>query len=153
MEPPERIDPQGGADYLEVITKAAFQSGISWAVIESKWDGFREAFDGFDPEKVAALDDRDIDELAKDARIVRNRRKIAATVENARTLIDLEDEHGDFGAYLRSFDDFDAKSADFCKRFKFIGDFGAFYCLYVVGEDVPEYNEWRRSRGLEPLEH
>ena len=52
-----------------------------------------------------------------------------------------------------AFDDFEAKSADFCKRFKFIGDFGAFYFLYVVGEDVPEYNDWRRSRGLEPLEH
>ncbi len=153
MEPPEQIDPQGGADYLEVLTKAAFQAGVSWAVVESKWDGFRGAFKGFDPEAVAGFDEGDIDELAQDASIIRNRRKIAATVENARTIVDLEDEHGDFATYLRSQGNFEATSADVQKRFKFIGDFGAFYFLYVVGEPVPEYNDWRRSRGLEPVDH
>ena len=44
MEPPEQIDASSGADYLEVISKAVFQSGMSWAIVNNKWNGFREAF-------------------------------------------------------------------------------------------------------------
>jgi DNA-3-methyladenine glycosylase I len=77
---PERIEPQRLGDYLEVLTKAVFQSGLSWRVIEAKWVGFGEAFSGFDPRTVADLRPADVDRLAGDTRIVRNRRKIQATV-------------------------------------------------------------------------
>ena len=53
MQAPEQIAPSGPADYLEVMTKAVFQSGISWQVFEAKWHGFKEAFDSFDPERIA----------------------------------------------------------------------------------------------------
>ena len=72
---PPRIEPKKLADYLEVMTKAVFQSGMSWAVIDAKWDGFREAFEGFDPEKVASFTPEDVDRLTRDTRIVRNRKK------------------------------------------------------------------------------
>ena len=49
MEPPQQITPTKLADYLEVMTKAVFEGGINWKVIENKWPGFREAFHEFDP--------------------------------------------------------------------------------------------------------
>jgi 3-methyladenine DNA glycosylase Tag len=146
-EEPKKIRPRGLADYLEVMTKAVFQSGISWRVIETKWDGFREAFHGFDPEWVASLDPPDVDRLATDTRIVRNRRKIEATVHNAQAMVDLDREHGGFRRYLRSHDGFEETVADMRKRFKFLGDLGAYYFLYVVGEEVPAHEDWMAAHG------
>jgi 3-methyladenine DNA glycosylase Tag len=142
MEAPKQIRPKGLADYLEVMTKAAFQSGISWRVIEAKWDGFRAAFLEFDPERVAELEPPDVDRLAEDTRIVRNRKKIEATVHNAQTMLELDREYGGFRKYLRSQPDFDALVGDLKKRFKFLGDTGAYYFLWVVREPVPPHEEW-----------
>ncbi|MDP9342373.1 MAG: DNA-3-methyladenine glycosylase I [Actinomycetota bacterium] len=142
MEAPKQIRPKGLADYLEVMTKAAFQSGISWKVIEAKWSGFREAFFGFDPERVAELEPPDVDRLVTDTRIVRNRKKIEATVHNAQTMLELDREHGGFRKYLRSFPDFDALVRDMRKRFKFLGDTGSYFFLWVVREPVPPHEEW-----------
>ena len=142
MEAPAQIKPKGLADYLGVLTKAVFQSGISWRVVEAKWAGTREAFRGFDPEKVANLTPKEIDELSADTRLIRNRRKIEATVENAETMFALDREHGGFKKYLRSHHDFETLSADLVKRFKFLGDTGAYYFLHVVGEAVPPHDEW-----------
>lgn len=52
---PRQITATSVADYLDVLTKAVFQSGISWKVVEAKWAGTREAFAGFDPEHLAGL--------------------------------------------------------------------------------------------------
>jgi 3-methyladenine DNA glycosylase Tag len=124
-----------------------FQSGISWKVIEAKWGGFREAFHGFDPAWIASLDPPEVDWLAEDTRIVRNRRKIEATVHNAETMLELAGEHGSFKAYLRSHAGFEETVADLKRRFKFLGDLGAYYFLYVVGEAVPPHEEWMRTHG------
>lgn len=144
MEAPKQIIPTKLADYLEVLTKAAFQSGMSWAVIEAKWPGFREAFHEFDPEAVASLTPDDLDRLGGDTRIVRNRRKIESTVYNAQVLLEIEEEYGSFEDYLRSREGFLERVADIRKRFKHVGDFGAYYFLYVIGEPVPEHEEARR---------
>lgn len=142
MEAPTQIKPTKLADYLEVMTKAVFQSGMSWQVVESKWEGFREAFAGFDPEKIAAFDGDDIERLAADTRIIRNRRKIEATVTNAETMLRLDREQGGLAAYLRFRDRFDDTVADLRAEFRFLGDTGAYYFLYVVGEPVPTHEEW-----------
>jgi 3-methyladenine DNA glycosylase Tag len=143
MEAPTQITPTKLNDYLEVLTKAVFESGISWAVIERKWPGFQEAFEGFDPETVASLSPDQVDALTEDTRIVRNRKKIEATMHNADTMLALEKEYGTFKKYLESQGDFAATVQDMRKRFKFVGDFGAYYFLYVVGEPVPEHHEYR----------
>lgn len=143
MEAPQQIVPQGLADYLEVLSKAVFESGMSWAIIEAKWPGFREAFRGFDPETVADLTPDEVDALTNDTRIIRNRRKIEATIHNAAAMIDLDREFGGFKRYLQSHADFAATVADLKRRFKHVGDFGAYYFLYVVGEPVPEHHEFR----------
>ncbi len=146
MEAPKKIRPKGLGDYLEVMSKSAFQSGMSWQIVEAKWDGFQKAFKGFDPEKVAAFGSKDVERLVKDKGIIRNRRKIEATIHNAQTCIDLEDEFGDFKKYLRSHDDFEALVKDLRKRFKFLGETGIYVFLYVVGEKVPPHDEWMKSR-------
>jgi 3-methyladenine DNA glycosylase Tag len=155
VEGPERITPKKLADYLDVLTKAVFQSGISWRVVEAKWPGTREALFDFDPQRVADLTPDDVDRLAQDQRLIRNRRKIEATVDNAQTMLDLDREYKGFKRYLSSSGDFESVSADLVKRFKFLGATGAFYFLHVVGERVPPHEQWmaahqpaeRRSRG------
>ncbi len=148
-EAPKQIDPRGLHDYLDVMSQSIFQTGISWKVVQNKWPGTQQAFQGFDADKVAHFSDKDVDQLATDTRIIRNRRKIQAIVQNAREMVQLEEEHGGFRKYLRSHGDFEATVKDLRKRFKFLGDMGAYYFLYVVKEEVPEYGEWCASRGVE----
>ncbi len=143
MEPPKQITPTKLADYLEHLTKPVFEGGISWRIIEAKWPGFQEAFRGFDPETVATLSPDEVDALTNDTRIVRNRRKIEATVHNAQEMLAIEKEFGTFKNYLGAHGDFWATAKDMRKRFKHVGDFGAYYFLYVVGEPVPEHHEFR----------
>lgn len=140
MPVPQIIESPTPADYLEAMTKVAFQSGLSWRVIAAKWDGFVEAFDGFSPETVADFTPDRIDALAVDPRIIRNRRKIEATVYNAGEIAELE-HNGGFRSWLRSHDGYEAQSKAVRKRFKFIGEQGIRYFLYVVGEDVPPHQE------------
>jgi DNA-3-methyladenine glycosylase I len=144
---PTKINPKSLADYFEVMTKAVFQSGMSWSVIEGKWDGFREAFQGFDPSAVARFTPDDVDRLLQDTRIVRNRRKVEATVDNALEMEALDREHDGFRTYLRSHGSFDETVADLKRHFRFLGDTGAYYFLHVVGEKVPSHEEWMASRG------
>ena len=79
---------------FERISLEAFQSGLSWATILRKRPAFREAFAGFDADTVAAYDDRDVERLMADSGIVRNLRKIQATVTNARATVALRDQGG-----------------------------------------------------------
>ena len=84
------------------MCKAVFHSGMSWAVVEAKWPDIKEAMRNFDPVTIAFLSEKDLDELAQDKRVIRNRRKLAAIIKNAQALLDLEKEHGSFQSYLRS---------------------------------------------------
>ena len=73
-------------------------------------------------------------------------RKIEATIHNSQTLLEIEDEFGEFTSYLRSHSDFEALVKDLRKRFMFLGDTGTYVFLYVVGEKVPSHEEWMKSR-------
>ena len=148
---PEKIQPRTLADYLEVMSKAVFQTGISWRVVEYKWPGIREAFRNFDPSAIVALTPDELDHLAADPRVIRNRRKIEAIVENANSMLELERRHGAFRSYLRSHGGFEGTVADLRKRFKFLGDMSSYYFLWVVDEEVPSYEDWCASRGRTPM--
>jgi DNA-3-methyladenine glycosylase I len=82
------------AGLYERITLEGFQSGLSWATILRKRPAFRSAFDGFDPDVVAAYGDTDVDKLLGDAGIVRNGAKIRAAIGNARATVALREEGG-----------------------------------------------------------
>lgn len=81
---------RGVTAMFERLSLEAFQSGLSWLVILRKREGFRRAFAGFDPEKVAAFDDEYAERLLADPGIVRNRAKIAAARRNARAVLALD---------------------------------------------------------------
>lgn len=149
-EAPTQITPQRLGDYLDVMSKAVFQSGISWRVVEAKWPSTREAFRDFDAEAVAALGPDEIDALAADTRVIRNRRKLEAVVTNAQRLLELDAEHGGFRNYLRSHPDFESLVKHMRKQFKFLGDMGCYYLLYVVGEEVPAHEDWMARRPKKP---
>ncbi len=88
------------ATLYEFLLLEAFQAGLSWAVILNKRENFRKAFDGFDPTKVAAYGEDDIERLLGDAGIVRCRRKIVGAIENAKVFLALQKEYGSFSRYL-----------------------------------------------------
>ena len=84
----------GESAVFERLTLEAFQSGPSWSTILAKRPAFREVFDGFDVDRIAEYDDAKRAALMADARIVRNRLKVDATIVNARATIELRDDGG-----------------------------------------------------------
>src|SRR5213593_4305573 len=78
----------------EKLCLEGFQSGLSWLTILRKRDGFRRAFAGFEPEKVANYTEQDIARLLTDAAIVRHRGKIEATIANARATLEVQTQIG-----------------------------------------------------------
>jgi len=90
---------------FEFLILEGAQAGLSWEIILNKRDGYRAAFSGFDPLKVARYGDRDRERLQQDARIVRNRLKIAAAIQNARSFLAVRDEFGTFDRYIWQFVD------------------------------------------------
>lgn len=88
---------------FELLVLESFQAGLSWECILNKRESFRTAFDGFDCRKVAAYTQEKMDALAADPSIVRNRRKIAAAVNNARIFLTIQEEFGSFSNYLWHF--------------------------------------------------
>ena len=84
----------GDAAWFERLSLEAFQSGLSWATILRKRPAFRAAFEGFDPDRVAAYDDADVERLMADAGIVRNRAKVLAAIANAGALVAMRETDG-----------------------------------------------------------
>jgi len=127
---------------FEFIILDAFQAGLSWQIILNKRENFRNAFDNFNPEIIANYDQNKIDELIRDASIIRNKLKINSTVTNAQSFIKIQKEFGTFDKYIWGFvggktivnswksmtdiptssPESDAMSKDLKKRgFKFVG--------------------------------
>jgi DNA-3-methyladenine glycosylase I len=115
-------------------------------VIRDKWPNFQQAFEGFDVSTVAGYGEPDIERLVADAGIVRNRRKIEATIHNARVMWDLIQKYGSFYAYLRSLDglDYRGRREELSQRFHSLGPTGVFTFLWCVEEAVPEWEERKR---------
>ena len=88
---------------FEFLILEGFQAGLSWSTILNKRDAFREAFDGFDANKVAMYNEDKVNELLQNAAIIRNRMKIKAAIKNAKTFLRLQKEHGSFDRYIWQF--------------------------------------------------
>ncbi|MEF2073365.1 DNA-3-methyladenine glycosylase I [Consotaella aegiceratis] len=89
---------------FEKLCLEGFQAGLSWLTILRKREAFREVFLGFAIDRVAAMDEADIERILQDARIVRHRGKIASTINNARRAQAVRAEHGSLAAFLWSFE-------------------------------------------------
>ncbi|MDY3899044.1 MAG: DNA-3-methyladenine glycosylase I [Bacilli bacterium] len=88
---------------FEMLILESFQAGLSWECILNKREAFRKAYDNFDVDKVALYDDQKINELLQNTSIIRNSRKIKASINNAMVFKKIQQEFGSFGNYLKSF--------------------------------------------------
>jgi DNA-3-methyladenine glycosylase I len=139
---------------FEMLVLEGAQAGLSWLTILRRREGYREAFDGFDPARVAAYDERKVAELLADTRIIRNRLKVLAAITNARRFLEVQQEFGSFDAYQWRFvggrpkknawrtdreipartEESDALSKDLVKRgFKFVGSTICYAFMQAAG--------------------
>jgi len=125
--------------YFENMTRVIFQAGLSWKTIDKKWPNFRKAFQNFSIAKVAQFKNSDVERLLKNEGIVRNRVKIAATIQNAAQFKSVKEQFGTFQSYLDSLDksnNYDLVIKEMGKRFQRLGPSSARIFLYTVGEDI-----------------
>jgi DNA-3-methyladenine glycosylase I len=139
---------------FEFLILEGAQAGLSWNTILKKRENYRKAFDGFRPEKIARYGKRDVQGLLRNDGIVRNRLKIAATIENAKRFLEVRKEFGTFDAYLWTFvggkpiqnrwrtladvpartAESDAMSRDLLRRgFKFVGSTICYAFMQAIG--------------------
>lgn len=136
------------AHLFEMLLLESFQAGLSWECVLNKREAFREAFDQFDLEKVCAYDADKVKELMQNKEIIRNRRKIAATIRNAQIFKEIQSEYGSFSNYLWGYTNkeiiyendrttselSDRISADLYKRgMRFVGSTIVYSYLQAVG--------------------
>ncbi len=88
---------------FEMLILEGFQAGLSWECILNKREAFRRAFDGFDYRKVAEYDTAKLESLSQESGIVRNKLKINAAVENAKSFMKIQNEYGSFDKFIWSF--------------------------------------------------
>ena len=85
---------------FEMLILEGAQAGLSWITVLKKREAYRDAFDGFDPQKVALYSDIKIEELMKNEGIIRNRLKINASVNNAKLFLEIIEKHGSFNEFI-----------------------------------------------------
>lgn len=139
---------------FEMLILEGAQAGLSWSTILKKRDNYRRAFDNFDAQRIAKYDPRKVQSLLADAGIVRNRLKIAATIQNAKAFLAVQKEFGSFDAYVWRFvggnpmqsrrhslteipartPESDALSKDLLQRgFKFVGSTICYAFMQAIG--------------------
>ncbi len=139
---------------FEFLILEGAQAGLSWSTILKKRENYRKAFDGFRADKIARYGARDVKRLLNDAGIVRNRLKVAATIQNAKAFLAVQKEFGSFDSYVWSFvggkpkqnrwrslsqvpartTESDALSRDLLKRgFKFVGSTICYAFMQATG--------------------
>jgi DNA-3-methyladenine glycosylase I len=106
---------------FELLILEGMQAGLSWLTILRKRENFRQAFDQFQPEKVAVYDDGKIEELLQNPGIIRNRLKIKAAITNARAFLAVQHEFGSFDRYLWSW----VEGQPLVNNFQLIGEIPA----------------------------
>ena len=90
---------------FEMLILEGAQAGLSWSTILKKRDSYRQAYYGFDPERVARFTKRSVERLLGDPGIVRNRLKVNASIQNAKAYLDIQEEYGSFSEYIWDFVD------------------------------------------------
>lgn len=131
--------PKNDDGYFEALTHQIFQAGLNFSLVQNKWPDFQRAFHHFHIEKVADFTPQSLDRLLADRRLIRNGRKMEATLHNARVFLQIRREFGSFPKYLRysKRDGHEALVKDLTKRFKHVGSSAATWFLWSVDEPVP----------------
>lgn len=124
--------------WLSMMTRCVFQAGFNWKVVENKWPGFEEAYDGFDPFTLAGHSDDHLDRLMKDTRIIRQWRKVKATRHNAQFVVDLAEEHGSAAKFFADYprEEYIGLLDVLKGRAAWLGGTTAQYFLRTMGKDA-----------------
>jgi DNA-3-methyladenine glycosylase I len=146
--------PKDDSDYFDRMSKAIFTAGLNWKMVENKWPAFHRSFFGFSPAKVARLTEKDVKALMKNQGIVRNEKKIRATVENAKTILAIEKEFGSIKGYIDSFGKGeDRLQKDLQEKFRHVGPSTSRMFLWEVGYPLtPTKEEKMWMKGHHELE-
>ena len=124
--------------YFSQMSLRVFQAGLKHSMVEARWPAFEAAFHGFQPKRVRAMSDEDIEALMKDARLIRHLGKLRATRDNAAVMCEIAETHGGFGAWLASFppERTVALWDELSKRFRQLGGLSGPYYLRMAGKDT-----------------
>jgi DNA-3-methyladenine glycosylase I len=134
------ISPADDFKLFEALTLEIFQAGLSWRTILYKREGFREAFALFDFYEIASFSEASVEELMQNSDIVRNRRKIEATIKNAEICIQLIEHHGSLNNYLETLpQEATEKQKVLKKTFNHVGLTTAESFLMAIGLMVPHH--------------
>jgi 3-methyladenine DNA glycosylase Tag len=143
--------------YFSLMSRRIFRAGLNHTVVDGKWPAFEKAFRGFEPRRVRAMSDEDVEALMKDAKLIRHYGKLRAVHANAAALIELAEEHGSMGAYLAAWPAAEIVKLwiDLAKRFAQMGGNSAPRFLRMVGKDtfvltpsvVTALNQWGAFKG------
>ncbi|MHA2400811.1 MAG: DNA-3-methyladenine glycosylase I [Promethearchaeota archaeon] len=138
VEPP-RKKPKEDKGYFEILSKAVFNAGFSYRVVDNKWKDIKEVFNEFEPKILSKWTVDEISKALNSPRIIRNSRKIKAIIDNASVFLELSKKHGSFENYLKTFKDepYEERQKIISKQFKWLGPTGAHFFLWSVGEDAP----------------
>ena len=141
------------AGHLERMALEIFQCGLSWKIVLVKRPALRHCFEGFKIDRVAAFSKRDVDRLCKDASIIRNRRKIEATIHNARVFQQIARVHGSYRRWVDSLASETPAQIEtlyplFRQTFKFMGPETTKCYLMGFGKIPTEHESgcWLRNR-------
>ena len=123
--------------WLSGIAKGVFRAGFNWRVVEKKWPGTEDVFEGFNPLWLAMQPDEELERFLKDERIIRHWRKLKAIRSNAQYLVDLAEEHGSAATYFANYPSnrYVELLADMKQRGAFLGGVTGQYFLREIGKD------------------
>ena len=124
--------------YLSLMSLRVFSSGLKHSMVAGKWPDFEEIFFGFNPKRVAAIPDENLEALLKETRIIRHWGKIKATHHNAAVMAEISATHGGFGAWLAAWPEADIVGlwTELQKRFSQLGGASGPYFLRSAGKDT-----------------
>ena len=140
--------PTTDAGYLEAAARIIFMGGLNRRVVDGKWDGFLQAFHGFDVATVAAMGPADVERLSEDDRVIKYAAKLQAVVTNAQEIQEVADQHGSFGSWVESAvaGGVPSACAELSRRFAYISKDGARNWLYSTGHDVGQVTDKVREK-------
>jgi len=138
VKSPAALRKTGDDRYFSLMSLRIFRAGLKHAVVDAKWPAFEKLFYRFDPRRVRAMSDEDIERLLQDARIIRHLGKLRAVHANAAALIALVGERGSFGAYLADWPGTEVVALweDLARRFQQMGGNSAPRFLRMAGKDT-----------------
>ena len=143
--------------YLSLMSLRVFSAGLKHSMVAGKWPDFEEIFFAFEPKRVAAIRDEDLEALLKEKRIIRHWGKIKATRHNAAAMVEISAAHGGFGAWLAAWPEVDIVGLwdEMQKRFSQLGGASGPYFLRMAGkatfmltpDTIKALNKWGAFKG------